>query len=717
MNIFRPALFGFAVVLLVASAARAQPRPYIGYVYPAGVREGTTVEVLLGGQGLDDVHAAAITGEGVTAKIIEYRKILNAQEQQLLREQLDALKQSKKQDEDSLRLKAKVEKRLADYVPRPACASIANLVVVEVTAARRAPPGERELRLITPRGASNPLIFCVGQLPVFSRKPLNTCPIPVLGKEELALRNRPDDEVERTIEPPCIVNGQIAPGEVNRYRFKARRGHSLVISTAARRLVPYIADAVPGWFQPVLSLRDAEGKELAYDDDYRIRPYPVILVRVPRDGEYVLTIHDALYRGREDFVYRMEIGDLPFLTSIFPLGGRAGEPPSIDMKGWNLLGAQLVPPAADAAPGIHSVVARRRGVDSNSLPFQIDVLPERFDAESPDDSLKPQRVEPPVIVNGRIDVVDDWDVFEFAGRAGETVIAEVTARRLDSPLDSLLKLTDADGKVLAYNDDCEDLETGLNTHHADSYLSVRLPADGTYRVWLGDAARRGGEEYAYRLRIGPPRPGFALRVVPSSIAMRSKGTAAVTVYAIRKDGYDGPIWLELKDPPEGFSASKVALQNDQEAARFTIKTTLTETDRPVDLTIIGRGRAGIREIDGAGVAAEDRMQAFLWRHLVPAQDFKAVVVDPARVIPPKRARRASPPKSPTPQTAAAAKPASDGKTTPDGKPPQDAKPPEKPKFTKQQVAGRLRQINYLFDEGLLTEEFAGEKIAECEAAQ
>jgi len=146
MNIFRPALFGFAVVLLVASAARAQPRPYIGYVYPAGVREGTTVEVLLGGQGLDDVHAAAITGEGVTAKIIEYRKILNAQEQQLLREQLDALKQSKKQDEDSLRLKAKVEKRLADYVPRPACASIANLVVVEVTAARRAPPGERELR-------------------------------------------------------------------------------------------------------------------------------------------------------------------------------------------------------------------------------------------------------------------------------------------------------------------------------------------------------------------------------------------------------------------------------------------------------------------------------------------------------------------------------------------------------------------------------------------
>ena len=28
------------------------------------------------------------------------------------------------------------------------------------------------------------------------------------------------------------------------------------------------------------------------------------------------------------------------------------------------------------------------------------------------------------------------------------------------------------------------------------------------------------------------------------------------------------------------------------------------------------------------VPAEDRMQAFLWRHLVPAQEFMAMVFDP-----------------------------------------------------------------------------------------
>jgi len=41
----------------------------------------------------------------------------------------------------------------------------------------------------------------------------------------------------------------------------------------------------------------------------------------------------------------------------------------------------------------------------------------------------------------------------------------------------------------------------------------------------------------------------------------------------------------------------------------------------------------------------------------------------------------------------------------------------KSKFTKQQVAGRLRQLKRLFEEGLLTEDFYARKVAECEAAQ
>ena len=41
----------------------------------------------------------------------------------------------------------------------------------------------------------------------------------------------------------------------------------------------------------------------------------------------------------------------------------------------------------------------------------------------------------------------------------------------------------------------------------------------------------------------------------------------------------------------------------------------------------------------------------------------------------------------------------------------------KPRFTKQQVTARLRQLKLLFDEGLLTEDFYARKVAECEAAR
>ena len=52
----------------------------------------------------------------------------------------------------------------------------------------------------------------------------------------------------------------------------------------------------------------------------------------------------------------------------------------------------------------------------------------------------------PRIINGRIGHPGDVDVFRFYGRAGEEIVAEVYARRLDSPLDSLLTLADAAGR-------------------------------------------------------------------------------------------------------------------------------------------------------------------------------------------------------------------------------------------------------------------------------
>jgi len=741
-------------------AALAQPRPYIGFVYPAGGQQGTTFQVRLGGQGWEDVSEVLVSGTGVTAKITENYRRLDGMEMQLLNEQASLLRRktlsasshtmltkldkevklpdtptngtsvadettpAEAQKAAARALLERIEKRTAEYVATPASAAIASLVLVEVSIAADAEPGEREMRLVTSRGVSNPLVFYVGQLPEITEKPMTTAIQQVLGKESSALRKRPpgeDEQVRLTL--PCTVNGQIASGEVHRYPFQAHKGERVVISVLGRRLVPFMADAVPGWFQPVLALYDAEGKEVAYDDRYRFKPDPTIFFEAPADGEYVIAIHDSLYRGREDFVYRLTAGDLPFITSAFPLGGPASAPPKPEIKGWNLDGAKLTPPEAGAEPGTHYLRANRKDLVSNRVPFALDTLPELMEQEPNDDVATAQKVNLPVIINGRIGKPDDWDVFQFEGKSNQTVVAEVRARRLDSPLDSVLKLTDATGKLLAFNDDTEDLAAGINTHQADSYLMARLPADGTYYVHIGDTARQGGDEYGYRLRLGAPMPDFELRIVPSSLSIRSNSSAPLTVYVLRQDGFKGPIKLSLKDPPAGFSAPPTTLSATQTVGRLNVKTSLLRTEEPVRLSVLGSAKIGSREVTHEAVPAEDRMQAFLWRQLVPARDLQVLVFDPAYQPPPKRVAPAVPvclPATNAPAATNLVAKSTPGTNTLGGtnvaSVSSNAVPP-KPKFSKQQVAYRLRQLKRLYEEGMLSDQFYCEKVAECEAAE
>ena len=723
----------------VASAAQA-PRgagPYIGYVYPAGGQQGTTVQLKVGGQGVDDAEKVLVTGAGVSGRVVECYRRVGPQDMQLLGEQrrlllakfprgktvASALAPASSTGEMMMdspttpgkpatagqpatpvrkdapeTILARIEARTREYVNRPACSSIAGLVFVEVKIASDAPPGERELRLATPRGVSTPLAFYVGQVPETCRKPMLTAAFQVLGKEESALRKRPPEEVEMRITLPCTMNGQIASGEENLYRFEARQGQRLVISTLARQLVPFIADAVPGWFQPVLTLRDAEGREVAYNDDYRFKPDPTILFEVPKDGEYVLSVTDAIYRGREDFVYRVTIGELPFVTSVFPLGGRVGAAATVEMEGWNLETAKLTPPGREAGPGVHLIAVSKGRLIANPVPFALDTLPEGFDKEPNNAPLRAQKVKLPIIINGRIDRPDDWDVFQVTGHAGDKLVAEVQARQLDSPLDSMLKITDAAGRVLAFNDDRENPVAGLNTHHADSYLSIQLPADGRYYVHLCDTARGFGDEYGYRLRVSMPRPDFALRVVPSSLSLRNRNTSPISVYAIRKDGFNGPIKLSLKEPPAGLSSTTVSLPANQDTVRLTLKCDRVRSNQPLNLTVEGRAKIGDGEIAREAAPAEDRMQAFLWRHLVPCEELTAMVYNPIVELSPKRVH--VPPADQDKSKAVPVAPVA-GKQT----------------FTKQQVAGRLRQLRQLFDEWLITDRFYDKKVAECEAVR
>jgi len=747
------------VLAISASPLRAQNQ-YIGYVYPAGGRQGSTFPIRLGGQRLLYASEVVVSGEGVSARLVDYYRTMNNQELGLLRRQLSELKKKgsavgaamtarmawfefpasieppevrglicpacshlnlleavacsncnaklkkpkapkpgkpvaknrpPKSPKEAARRKMieRIQRRFAEDERNPAVRAHTELVFAEITIAPDAKPGRREIRVITKRGISNAMPFYVGQVPEVARKPMKTARKPVLGKEHLAQRKRPPEEEMMHVTIPCAMNGQIAAGEVNRYHFSARKDQRLLISARARQLVPYVADGVPGWFQAVLRLHDARGRELAYNDDFRFHPDPVLYFEVPADGNYVLTINEAIFRGRESFVYRITIGELPFVTGIFPLGRRVGTEVKIETSGWNLEKTTLATPPKDAKPGRYTIAATNGKIVSNHVPFTVDTLPECLDKESNNSPSKAQKVNLPIIVNGRSDRPGDWDVFEVEGKAGQTIVAEVHARRLGSPFDSFVKVTGTDGKIIALNDDHYDAGSGLNTDHADSYLMVKLPADGKYFIHIGDTRRHAGKAYAYRLRISRPQPDFALRVVPSRIIMRSKSSAAVTVYAIRKDGFDGPVNLNFKNLPKGLVSSGVTLGAKKEVARLAIKTTLRKMNEPVDITVVGSAKIGNRQLVHDAVPAEDRMQAFLWRHLLPAENLPVLVYNPYYKPPPERIR-----------------------------PP--IRDEDRPKgvtrnLRKSSVDWYLRQIESLYQNWFLTDEFANRQIASIEA--
>jgi hypothetical protein len=550
--------------------------PHIGFVYPAGGRQGTTFEATLGGQNLGGAYEVYLSGAGVQATVTRYVKPLTPAQANTLREQMQELNQKKERTAAEQATLAEIREKLMDYVRRPSSPAIAETVVLQVTIGEHAEPGERELRIGTAAGITNPMIVKVGQLPEITKTPSKVPPAFNVNNGGTPPARPPIPsaaEAAVSVSLPAILNGQMMPGTMDRYRFHAAKGQHLVAAAEARELIPYISDAVPGWFQATLTLRDSTGRQVAYADHHFFHPDPVLSYDIPADGEYVLEVHDSIFRGREDFVYRVSVGDFP------------------------------------AAPQ-----TARRETAAKSL-----------------------KVKLPVTVEGRIMKAGEWKFFRFDGKAGEEIVAEVMARRLGSPLDSMLILSNAAGKQLAANDDFEDKAAGLLTHQADSRIAFTLPAKGSYSLQLGDVQHQAGPEYTYRLRIGHPAPDYELRVTPSSVNVRGGGTVPITVYALRRDGFSGEIGLKLKDAPQGLVLSGGVIPAGQDKVRLTLTAPAGPLDIPATVQLEGRASIAGREVQHVAAPAEDMMQAFAYHHLVTEKSWMIRVIGTGAARAPVRA--------------------------------------------------------------------------------
>lgn len=599
------ALLLVASLVFVASGQSPLARnPRVGYVYPAGGQQGSVVQVTAGGQALAGAATVYLSGEGVRGTVTYYAKPLNNQQLQTLgrklkdrRDELAGRAKPAAGTSDSQRVAAEPPNVDKDLVPLPnhpwiqnietmtmdelervarrffdkknqLNAQIAEIVLVDVTIDPAAVPGVRELRLKTAAGLTNPIPFHVGTLPETSEVEPND-PRPFAA-----------DHSATEIGSPTVVNGQIMPGDLDRFMFQASAGQSIVARARARELVPYLADAVPGWFQAVLTLYDGNGRRVASADDQFFSPDPVLACTIPKDGTYVLETRDALFRGREDFVYRIALDNT------------------------------------------------ESGSHNSTRPTSSS--PETNEIEPNNTGQSAQAIAPPCMIEGTIDREADADVYRFEGKSGMAIVAEVYARRLDSPLDSLLRLTDSTGNVLAWNDDHPDAERGLITHHADSYVTAQLPADGAYCVEISDAQHNAGPDFRYTLRISPPQPDFALRIAPSSINVQAGRSAVVHAYALRKDGFTGEIRLAIKGDPAGLTLDGATIPAGADHVRMTLTAARASSEEPISIEVEGRAEIARREVCRRATPAEDMMQAFSYRHLVTAENLLVSILGPKK---------------------------------------------------------------------------------------
>ena len=641
----------------VPGQAPAGREPHLGYVFPAGAKSGSTVEVLVGGQILRNASQVVVSGSGVSVRVLKvYRPVRNFDKEQ--REEIQRLIAARRavlagrpvppveprpKDAPALvmpehvlldRLGRADEAELDHLVQvflranrMQVNAQLGEMVTLEVTVDPAAVPGVRELRLLTAAGLTNPARFEIGTYAeVCEREPNDPKPGQAAPPQVAAL--------------PVVFNGQVFPGDVDRMRFHARRGQSLVVEVRARSLIPYLADAVPGWFQPVVAVFDPQGKELAYGDDFRFRPDPVLMFRVPDDGDYTLEIRDSVFRGREDFVYRIKVSEQPFVTACFPLGAAARSTTSGHLAGWNLPQTEVVLDTRPEGAAVREITVTGRGMVSNPVAYAVDDLPDAAEGEPNDDRENARAVPWPCVVNGRIHKPGDRDVFRLAAPAGASLMVEVWARRLGSPLDSVVRVTDAAGTVLAWNDDLMakdgqlQLGDGLLTHHADSRVGLCLPEKGPVFVQIEDAQHQGGEAFGYRLRMAPAKPDFALRVTPSALNLAPGQSLPVTVHVERRDGFAGAVTLDLGEGLAGWTLSGQVMPPGRERLRLTVQAPPDATPGVVALVLTGSAEVGGKQTTRVAEACDDTMQAFLWRHLVPAGELLAAVLPGKARVPP-----------------------------------------------------------------------------------
>ncbi|QDU59966.1 hypothetical protein Pan216_08020 [Planctomycetes bacterium Pan216] len=212
------------------------------------------------------------------------------------------------------------------------------------------------------------------------------------------------------------------------------------------------------------------------------------------------------------------------LQSVRPAGGKIGEKVTVSITGKDLddvaslrfshpgivasqatrapkkgeTGPQVVANqfeiaiAPDVPTGIYEVRAIGRFGTSPPRSFLVSPHTQELEKEGNDDIASAMPLARDVVMNGRSDRGGDVDFYRISAGKGERLFIECVAEQIDSQLDPILSIHDADGRLLH---ECRD------TFRHDAFLDFTAPKEGDYWVKVSDIVYDGNVEHFYQLRV------------------------------------------------------------------------------------------------------------------------------------------------------------------------------------------------------------------------
>jgi len=393
-------------------------------------------------------------------------------------------------------------------------------LLVHLEVPKDAPMGFHTIALATTRGMSNYRLFCLDDLP-----------------ELLQAGKNNTKETAQAVAHPAVVAGKVTAEANDYYKVTAKAGERISFEVLGRRL--------GSAFDPQLTLFDAKsGRELPgghSNDAPGLQTDPRLTYTFKDAGDYLVEIRDVSYRGGEDFIYRLRIGDFPCATTPLPMAIKRGSKVAVNFAGPTVDGVTPIEVTAPADPLLSCVYVAPKGPSGLygwPVSLALSDLEEVVEQEPNDELSKANRVPVPGAVTGRFEKKDDADFFIFALKKGQRYLLEAHTQDLHSPTEVDMVLLDAKGTQLQ-----------ASNLQGPPRLDFTPTADGDFVLKMKHLLLWGGPAETYRVTITPYEPGFDLAVGIDRFDVGQGATFTIPIFATRRD-YAGPIEVSVIGNPK-----------------------------------------------------------------------------------------------------------------------------------------------------------------------